>query len=78
MEKLGLRDRNHFSQEYLARAMANGFIEMTNPRKTQQPFAEIRKIGRGFSEAVWQDPRDVQENLLSVIWFSGYDALELS
>ncbi len=34
METHGLRDRKHFSQEYLARTMANGFIKMTVPEKT--------------------------------------------
>lgn len=50
MEKIGLSGRKHFSQEYLARAMANGFIEMTVPEKPNSRLQKFVREGVAFQK----------------------------
>ncbi len=47
MKKLGLKDRMHFSKEYLARAIGAGYIEMTIPDKPNSRFQRYRLTEKG-------------------------------
>jgi predicted transcriptional regulator len=60
MDRLGLKDRMHFSREYIAPALDGGFIEMTipdKPRSSRQKYRltdkgreVLEKLGRGELE----------------------------
>lgn len=47
MKKLGLKDRMHFSKEYLTRAIDGGYIEMTIPDKPSSRFQRYRLTEKG-------------------------------
>jgi len=47
MAQLGLKDRTHFSKEYLTRAMAEGYIEMTIPEKPSSRLQKYRLTEKG-------------------------------
>ena len=47
MKKLGLKDRMHFSKEYLTRAIGGGYIEMTIPDKPNSRFQRYRRTEKG-------------------------------
>jgi hypothetical protein len=52
MQKLGLKDRMHFSKEYLARAMGDGYIEMTIPEKPNSRLQKYRLTLKGKTYAL--------------------------
>jgi len=47
MKKLSLKDRMHFSKEYLTRAIDGGYIEMTIPDKPNSRFQRYRLTDKG-------------------------------
>ena len=47
MKKLSLKDRMHFSKEYLTRAIDGGHIEMTIPDKPNSRFQRYRLTDKG-------------------------------
>jgi ATP-dependent DNA helicase RecG len=51
MKALGLKDRMHFSKEYLAPAMEAGYIEMTIPEKPNSRFQNYRLTAKGKTHA---------------------------
>jgi len=44
MERLGLKDRKNFSENYLQPAQKHGIIEMTNPEKPNSRVQKYRLI----------------------------------
>lgn len=51
MDVLGLRDRKHFADAYLAPALAAGFIEMTIPDKPNSRLQKYRLTAAGRARA---------------------------
>ena len=47
MKKLDLKNRMHFSKEYLKRAIDNGYIEMTIPEKPNSRLQKYRLTQKG-------------------------------
>jgi ATP-dependent DNA helicase RecG len=47
MDRLGLKDRMHFSREYIAPALDGGFIEMTIPDKLRSSRQKYRLTDKG-------------------------------
>ncbi len=47
MKKLGLKDRKHFSKEYVTRAIDEGYIEMTIPDKPNSRLQRYRLTEKG-------------------------------
>ena len=67
MKKLSLKDRMHFSKEYLTRAIDGGYIEMTIPDKPNSRFQRYRLTDKGRrviegDECLWK-PRKATKTI---------------